>query len=212
MKEWEPRFWAKVNKTETCWLWTGTASHGFGAIKINGRNRSVRIVAYELHHGPLGAERRVETQCGESRCVHPDHLSARRTVRGERRTQRYTRHGTEEGYARHLRLEEPPCVKCRQARLETRRLRELAHRVDSTVIQVANPTSEQWETAPCKTSGTPDAWFSTNQMITLKAKVVCRSCPFRTACLNLALADDEQWGVWGGLTERERAKLKRRAA
>lgn len=44
-----------------------------------------------------------------------------------------------------------------------------------------------------------------------RAKQVCMGCPVRTACLAEALDDRIEWGVWGGMTERERrAVLKRR--
>lgn len=38
-------------------------------------------------------------------------------------------------------------------------------------------------------------------------KAMCSSCPVRTACLEYALDNREQWGVWGGLTEHERRPL-----
>jgi WhiB family redox-sensing transcriptional regulator len=41
------------------------------------------------------------------------------------------------------------------------------------------------------------------------AKRVCRSCPSRRACLEHALAQDERYGVWGGLSEKERGRLRR---
>ena len=44
-----------------------------------------------------------------------------------------------------------------------------------------------------------------------KAKQVCPGCPVRTECLAEALDNQIEWGVWGGMTERERrALLKRR--
>ncbi|QMU77096.1 WhiB family transcriptional regulator [Streptacidiphilus sp. PB12-B1b] len=45
-----------------------------------------------------------------------------------------------------------------------------------------------------------------------KAKAVCRRCPVQRACLELAIADGEQSGVWGGLSEEERRSLRRRTA
>jgi WhiB family redox-sensing transcriptional regulator len=45
-----------------------------------------------------------------------------------------------------------------------------------------------------------------------EAKAVCRRCPIRVQCLDEALARGEEFGVWGGLSEKERRALKRRAA
>ena len=43
-----------------------------------------------------------------------------------------------------------------------------------------------------------------------KAKAVCATCPVRAECLAEALDNKIEWGVWGGLTERERRALLRR--
>jgi WhiB family redox-sensing transcriptional regulator len=40
---------------------------------------------------------------------------------------------------------------------------------------------------------------------------VCQSCEVQTECLEYALANDERFGIWGGLSERERRRLKRAA-
>ena len=40
---------------------------------------------------------------------------------------------------------------------------------------------------------------------------VCRSCEVRAECLEYALENDERFGIWGGLSERERRRLKREA-
>ena len=47
--------------------------------------------------------------------------------------------------------------------------------------------------------------------IAVEAKKVCVSCDVRGECLEYALEKDERFGIWGGLSERERRKLKRRA-
>lgn len=44
------------------------------------------------------------------------------------------------------------------------------------------------------------------------AKVCQLSCPVQTSCLDYALSADERWGVWGGTTERERERLRKRKA
>lgn len=41
------------------------------------------------------------------------------------------------------------------------------------------------------------------------AKAVCRACHVRAECLNYALEHDERFGIYGGLSERERRRLKR---
>lgn len=42
------------------------------------------------------------------------------------------------------------------------------------------------------------------------AKAVCRNCDVRRECLEYALSRNEEFGVWGGLSERERRALKQR--
>lgn len=55
-----------------------------------------------------------------------------------------------------------------------------------------------------------EAWFATDDAIALqKAKRVCMECPVRADCLNYALTHDEQHGVWGGLDEDRRERLRR---
>jgi WhiB family redox-sensing transcriptional regulator len=57
----------------------------------------------------------------------------------------------------------------------------------------------------------PEAFFPEKGGSTREAKKVCASCEVRAECLEYALANDERFGIWGGLSERERRKLKRRA-
>ncbi|MGN8247460.1 WhiB family transcriptional regulator [Cellulomonas soli] len=56
----------------------------------------------------------------------------------------------------------------------------------------------------------PEAFFPEKGGSTREAKKVCTSCDVRAECLEYALANDERFGIWGGLSERERRKLKRR--
>src|SRR5690606_41129196 len=42
-----------------------------------------------------------------------------------------------------------------------------------------------------------------------EAKKLCAACPVREACLQAALDNDERFGVWGGMTEDERAELRK---
>ena len=56
----------------------------------------------------------------------------------------------------------------------------------------------------------PEAFFPEKGGSTREAKKVCTQCDVRAECLEYALANDERFGIWGGLSERERRKLKRR--
>lgn len=57
----------------------------------------------------------------------------------------------------------------------------------------------------------PEAFFPEKGGSTREAKRVCVGCEVRAECLEYALEKDERFGIWGGLSERERRKLKRRA-
>ncbi|WP_425299366.1 WhiB family transcriptional regulator [Nocardioides panacisoli] len=62
--------------------------------------------------------------------------------------------------------------------------------------------------AACRTKGPDDLFVrgaAQNQ-----AKKICASCPVVTECLAEALDNRIEWGVWGGMTERERRALLRR--
>ncbi len=68
---------------------------------------------------------------------------------------------------------------------------------------------EDWAPrAACKGS-TPDQLFVRGAEQN-KAKQLCTGCPVRTECLAEALDNQIEWGVWGGMTERERRALLRR--
>lgn len=58
----------------------------------------------------------------------------------------------------------------------------------------------------------PDAFFPEKGESTRSAKAICRRCLVRVECLRSALANDERFGVWGGLSDRERRRLRRMSA
>ncbi|MEU6929481.1 WhiB family transcriptional regulator [Streptomyces sp. NPDC046385] len=65
------------------------------------------------------------------------------------------------------------------------------------------------EDALCAQAG-PEFFFPAPGSSTREAKQLCGACPGRAACLEYALTHDERFGVWGGLSEKERISLKRR--
>lgn len=54
----------------------------------------------------------------------------------------------------------------------------------------------------------PDVFFPEKGGSTREAKLVCGRCEVKWECLEYALAHDERFGIWGGLSERERRKRK----
>lgn len=69
------RFWAKVRKTETCWLWTRAKNtQGYGILQVDGSALRAHRVAWELRNGPIPGGLRVCHHCDVRLCVRPDHL------------------------------------------------------------------------------------------------------------------------------------------
>jgi hypothetical protein len=69
------RFWAKVDKTTDCWLWTGGKHRqGYGQISIARKMALAHRVSYELEVGPIPPGMSVLHKCDVPGCVRPDHL------------------------------------------------------------------------------------------------------------------------------------------
>ena len=58
----------------------------------------------------------------------------------------------------------------------------------------------------------PDLFFPERGASTREAKEVCRGCVVREDCLEFALANGEKFGIWGGMSERERRRIRRQRA
>lgn len=83
MKTLEQRFWEKVNKTETCWIWTASkdaAGYGFFRVESSSSMRKAHRVAWELTFGSIPYRREfhgtvVMHTCDMPSCVRPSHLT-----------------------------------------------------------------------------------------------------------------------------------------
>lgn len=69
------RFWDKVLKTNSCWIWASHISgNGYGYFSLNNKELRAHRVAYELTKGPIPKGLHVMHTCDNPKCVNPDHL------------------------------------------------------------------------------------------------------------------------------------------
>lgn len=77
----EERFWSKVNKTESCWVWTGAKIRSkcafYSSFKSRGKQRGAHRYSYELYHKrELSDAESIDHLCRNTLCVNPHHLEA----------------------------------------------------------------------------------------------------------------------------------------
>lgn len=71
----EARFWAKVEKTETCWLWKASKDrNGYGRFRVSDRTLVAHVVGYALAGCELPAGMVLDHLCRNRACVRADHL------------------------------------------------------------------------------------------------------------------------------------------
>lgn len=68
---------------------------------------------------------------------------------------------------------------------------------------------DQWQDRALCAQTDPEAFFPEKGGSTREAKRICQGCEVKAECLEYALHNDERFGIWGGLSERERRRLKR---
>jgi WhiB family transcriptional regulator, redox-sensing transcriptional regulator len=75
--------------------------------------------------------------------------------------------------------------------------------------EMFDSVEEQWQERALCAQTDPEAFFPEKGGSTREAKRICLGCEVKDECLDYALAHDERFGIWGGLSERERRRLKR---
>jgi len=68
-----------------------------------------------------------------------------------------------------------------------------------------------WDSANCL-GADADMFFSERGDATAKAKKICGACLVQVECLDFAVETVQRWGIWGGMTERERRPIRRARA
>lgn len=69
------RFWEKVEKTDSCWMWTATLiQSGYGHFRVGDRMVLAHRFAYELEVGPIPERLTLDHLCRNRACVRPSHL------------------------------------------------------------------------------------------------------------------------------------------
>lgn len=84
----------------------------------------------------------------------------------------------------------------------------------STNTRPAEPAaaSEQWRAdAACANSPSADVFFPEDGSngSTAAARKICAQCPVRKQCVSYAITNNEKYGIWGGLTANQIARIRR---
>ena len=68
--------------------------------------------------------------------------------------------------------------------------------------------AQSWQEQALCAETDPEAFFPEKGGSTREAKKICTGCEVKAQCLEYALANDERFGIWGGLSERERRRVR----
>ena len=78
-----------------------------------------------------------------------------------------------------------------------------------TVLSAPGPGDPEWWRRGRCAEVDGEIFYPEKGASTRRAKLVCRGCEVRAECLEHVLTNDEAFGVWGGMSERQRRVLKR---
>jgi len=84
--------------------------------------------------------------------------------------------------------------------------------VFTQLLEMINGQDLAWQDLANCRGADPDLFFPERGASTRTAKGICRECSVRNECLEFAIVSSEKFGIWGGLSERERRKIRRQRA
>ena len=82
--------------------------------------------------------------------------------------------------------------------------------MDQLLSVLEDEAALEWQDRALCAQTDPEAFFPEKGQSPKDAKRVCLACEVRDECLQYALDNDERFGIWGGLSERQRRKLKKK--
>jgi WhiB family redox-sensing transcriptional regulator len=78
------------------------------------------------------------------------------------------------------------------------------------IVDIYDLAQNQWKLRGKCREADADIFFPERGASTRKAKAVCRRCPVQEECLEYAVNNGEKFGIWGGLSERERRAIRKK--
>ncbi len=82
----------------------------------------------------------------------------------------------------------------------------------SQLLEVLSKQELAWQDLANCRGADPDLFFPERGASTRTAKSICRECSVRPDCLEFAIVSSEKFGIWGGMSERERRRIRRQRA
>ncbi len=80
------------------------------------------------------------------------------------------------------------------------------------LVEVLDLQDLSWQDLANCRGADADLFFPERGASTRTAKSICRECTVQADCLEFAIVSGEKFGIWGGLSERERRKIRRQRA
>ena len=84
--------------------------------------------------------------------------------------------------------------------------------VETKLIEALVLDRLSWQEFANCSGADQDLFFPERGASTRKAKAICAACSVKEECLEFAITQGERFGIWGGLSERERRKIRRQRA